>query len=257
MHARSWVTGAAATGAAALAIATFTTLLVAPPASSDVRASVPLSDAPPIDLSAADLVPADPGAGQPIPDATLPGAVLPDVLSDALLPHGTAPGTAAPTVIESRVSAAAREVAAKRAARASRQQAFAVFTLESAPATDMRGIEGSLYRGRFFSERSEDKRLCIVKRESEGFYDVVNPGGSYFGAYQVSRALARGVTYMMADEHKDLMGEGRAKQVLASLRESPMNTWSRYWQDAAFHTIMNWEGELSGASHWAGGRWHC
>lgn len=121
----------------------------------------------------------------------------------------------------------------------------------------MRGIEPSLYRGTFFNAKAEEKRLCIVKRESEGEYDVVNPGGNYFGAYQVSRALARGATFMMLPEHKKLMGTAKAKEVLSKLRSKPMNTWPRYWQDAAYHTVINWEGTLSGASHWAGGRWHC
>jgi len=138
-----------------------------------------------------------------------------------------------------------------------RQARFANFTLHSVDTKDMRGVEPSLYRGRYFNTTAEEKRLCIVKRESEGEYDVINPTGSYFGAYQVSRPLARGVTFMMLPEHKKLMGTAKAKEVLSTLRSKPMNTWPRYWQDAAFHTIINWEGTLSGASHWAGGRWHC
>ena len=147
--------------------------------------------------------------------------------------------------------------ASARAAIAARQAQFASFTLRSKATRDMRGIEKSLYRGKYFNATAEKRRLCIVERESEGHYDVVNPGGSYFGAYQVSRALARGATWMMLKEHKKLMGEKTAKQVLAKLRTKPMNTWPRYWQDAAFHTIINYNGTLSGASHWAGGRWHC
>lgn len=163
------------------------------------------------------------------------------------------------------VAQAGRQAAAERASRAFaarqamavRQAAFAHFTLHSPETKDLHGVEGSLYRGRYFRPVSEEKRLCIVKRESEGFYDVVNPGGNYFGAYQVSRDLAEGATYMMAKEHRALMGDATAKQVLAELRSTPMHEWPRYWQDAAFHTIMNWEGPLSGASHWAGGRWSC
>lgn len=151
----------------------------------------------------------------------------------------------------------ANRAASSRQALAARQARFAHFTLKSADTKDMRGVEPSLYRGKFFNATAEEKRLCIVKRESEGEYDVVNPSGSYFGAYQVSRPLARGVTFMMLPEHKKLMGTAKAKEVLSTLRTKPMNTWPRYWQDAAFHTIINWEGTLSGASHWAGGRWHC
>lgn len=149
-----------------------------------------------------------------------------------------------------------RAVSARQAVRA-RQARFTAFTLTSRKTRDMRGVERSLYRGKFYTQASEDKRLCVVRRESEGFYNVVNPGGNYFGAYQVSRSLARGATWMMLKEHKKLMGKKHAKRVLARLRSKPMNTWPRYWQDAAFHTVINWNGPLSGASHWAGGRWHC
>jgi hypothetical protein len=182
----------------------------------------------------------------------------------------TAPDTARPAswrdgVVQAVAPAAAATVrapqrpsrAAARAAIAARQAQFAAFTLRSKATRDMRGVEKSLYRGKYFNTTAEKRRLCIVERESEGHYDVVNPGGSYFGAYQVSRALARGATWMMLKEHKKLMGEKAAKQVLAKLRAKPMNTWPRYWQDAAFHTIINYNGTLSGAAHWAGGRWHC
>lgn len=147
--------------------------------------------------------------------------------------------------------------ASARQALAIQQARFAAFTMRSKQTRDMRGIEKSLYRGKYYNATSERKRLCVVERESEGFYDVVNPGGNYFGAYQVSRELARGATWMMLKEHKKLMGEKAAKKTLASLRAKPMNTWPRYWQDAAFHTVINWDHTLSGASHWAGGRWHC
>ena len=170
-----------------------------------------------------------------------------------------APSASASPAAADRAAAAARtsRAVSSRQALAARQARFAHFTLHSADTKDMRGVEPSLYRGRYFKAKAEERRLCIVKRESEGEYDVINPTGSYFGAYQVSRPLARGVTFMMLPEHKKLMGTAKAKKVLAQLRSTPMNTWPRYWQDAAFHTIINWEGTLSGASHWAGGRWHC
>lgn len=169
------------------------------------------------------------------------------------------PSASASPAAADRAAAAARtsRAASARQALAARQARFTHFTLNSADTKDMRGVEPSLYRGKYFNAKAEEKRLCIVKRESEGEYDVVNPSGSYFGAYQVSKPLARGVTFMMLPEHKKLMGTAKAKEVLAKLRSKPMNTWPRYWQDAAYHTIINWEGTLSGASHWAGGRWHC
>jgi hypothetical protein len=147
--------------------------------------------------------------------------------------------------------------ASARQALVAKQAKFTAFTLTSAATRDMRGVESSLYHGKYYTSASEAKRLCIVRRESEGHYDVVNPTGSYRGAYQVSAALARGATWMMLPEHRKLMGDAAAKRVLASLRGKPMNTWPRYWQDAAFHTIINYSSSLSGAKHWAGGRWHC
>lgn len=199
-----------------------------------------------------------------------------DRVAPAIVVSEPAPVAAAPmsavTPASSRESAASASVDAQatgtsprrpsravsaRQALAAQQARFATFTMRSKQTRDMRGIEKSLYRGKYFNATAERKRLCVVERESEGFYDVVNPGGNYFGAYQVSRELAQGATWMMLKEHKKLMGEKAAKKTLSSLRAKPMNTWPRYWQDAAFHTVINWEHTLSGASHWAGGRWHC
>lgn len=149
-----------------------------------------------------------------------------------------------------------RAVSARQALVA-KQSAFARFTVSSKATKDMRGVEPSLYRGKYYRSSLEAKRKCIADRESEGYYDVVNPSGAYRGAYQVSASLARGATWMMLKEHKQLMGEKTAKQTLAKLRAKPMNTWPRYWQDAAFHTVANWEHTGSGIAHWAGGRWHC
>ena len=163
---------------------------------------------------------------------------------------------ASATTVAPTLSRPSRQVSARQAMIA-RQAKFTSFTTSSKETKDMRGIEPSLYRGKFYNKTSEAKRLCVVERESEGHYDVVNPSGAYRGAYQVSASLARGATWMMLKEHKKLMGEKNAKRVLAKLRTKPMNTWPRYWQDAAFHTVINWDHTLSGAAHWAGGRWHC
>lgn len=149
-----------------------------------------------------------------------------------------------------------RAVSARQALVA-KQSAFARFTVSSKDTKDMRGVEPSLYRGKYYRSSLEAKRKCIADRESEGYYDVVNPSGAYRGAYQVSASLARGASWMMLKEHKKLMGEKAAKQTLAKMRAKPMNTWPRYWQDAAFHTVANWEHTGSGMAHWAGGRWHC
>lgn len=142
--------------------------------------------------------------------------------------------------------------------RAVQQATMLERTTASAATLDMRGIEPSLYQGEFFDPASEEVRKCIVKRESEGQYDVRGGGGNnYFGAYQMSDALGDGATHMMLKEHKRILGDKAAKELMAELRQTPVNQWPRYWQDAAFSTIYNWEGAGSGASHWAGGRWHC
>lgn len=130
------------------------------------------------------------------------------------------------------------------------------FTMKSAETLDMRGVEPSLYKGRYYRAAVEKKRQCVAKRESEGFYDVVSHSG-YYGAYQMSPSLAKGATWMMLKEHKKLLGEDVAKRVLSKLRATPINKWPRYWQDAAFSTVYNWEYTGSGAGHWRGGRWHC
>ena len=135
-------------------------------------------------------------------------------------------------------------------------QVMLKLTLTSSQTRDMRGVETSLYRGRYFKTAVETKRRCIAKRESEGHYDVVSHNG-YYGAYQMSPALARGATWMMLPEHKRILGEAVATRVLTNLRHTPLSKWTRYWQDAAFSTIFNWERTGSGASHWSGGRWHC
>lgn len=226
-----WVVSAARVGAGVLAAAVVTAIVVAPHALSD-SSEPPVSTAPPITQVSEDASMSVPMRGIDEGDRV------------AALRSG-----------QERATRASREVA--RSMRAARQASFAHFTLRSTATTDMRGVERSLYRGRYFHPRAEERRLCIVRRESEGHYDVINPGGNYFGAYQVSRPLARGVTFMLLREHRDLLGADRAKRILTDLRGTPMNEWPRYWQDAAFHTIMNWEGTMSGASHWAGGRWTC
>ena len=129
-------------------------------------------------------------------------------------------------------------------------------TLSSPQTRDMRGVEASMYRGRYFRASVESKRRCIAERESEGHYDVVSRSG-YHGAYQMSPQLARGATWMMMREHRQLLGADAARKVLTKLRATPLSRWPRYWQDAAFSTIHNWKGTGSGAAHWRGGRWHC
>lgn len=173
-------------------------------------------------------------------------AELPETTVASVVPQAVVAPQAVPT---------ARQIALQQ--QAIRQAQFAYFTTKSPQTRDLKGYEPSLYRGKYYRASVEKRRKCIVIRESEGRYTAVNPTRKYRGAYQVSPELARGATWMMLKEHKALMGEERAKRVLAELRAKPMNTWPRYWQDAAFSTIHNWKHTGDGAAHWAGGRWHC
>ena len=131
--------------------------------------------------------------------------------------------------------------------RARVRKAMLHFTTHSTATRDMRGVEPSLYRGRFFKASKESIRRCIVKRESEGQYDVRGGGGNrYFGAYQMSDALADGATHMMLKEHKKILGEKTARSLMKQLRQMPPNAWPRYWQDAAFSTVYNWKSQHAG-----------
>ena len=194
-----------------------------------------------------------------------PAAVAAETAPVAAVAAGAQPASWRGSVATTAVNAGSAATAPRRPSRAvsarqalvAQQARFATFTLKSKDTKDMRGVEPSLYRGKYYRSAIESKRKCIVDRESEGHYDVVNPSGAYRGAYQVSASLARGATWMMLKEHKQLMGKQAAKRTLATLRAKPMNTWPRYWQDAAFHTVANWEHTGSGIAHWAGGRWHC
>lgn len=121
---------------------------------------------------------------------------------------------------------------------------------------DMRGPLPSMYRGRYFRAAQEAFRRCVGQREGMWHYDVRGGGGgNYFGTYQFSRAFQHGIPFMMAKESK-ATGDGLANEA-ASLRHIPINRWSRYWQDRAFYTVLNFNGDWTGKHHWAGGRWAC
>lgn len=128
------------------------------------------------------------------------------------------------------------------------------FVTRSARVLDLRGVESSAYKGKFFRSSQEGKRKCVFQRESNANYTSTrrspSPTGGYFGGYQMSRGLAVGATWMMLPEHKRLLGTKAAKKVLAHLRSVPAHKWNRYWQDAAFYTVYNWQGSASGAKHW-------
>lgn len=119
------------------------------------------------------------------------------------------------------------------------------------------GVKESLYHGKFFRKHQERKRKCIVKRESNGHYFSTNRANGYFGAYQMSRPLAVGAAWMMRDELRKMFGHTVGTEISRVLRKTEPHRWHRFYQDMAFATVANWNGEGSGLRHWHGGRFAC
>lgn len=120
-------------------------------------------------------------------------------------------------------------------------------------AGDRRGAMVSLYQGKWYMPKREKVRRCIAKRESGANYRAVSAGGRYRGAYQMSRRLAVGASWMMQREVRRELGAEAEKLVIA-LRKKPTQQWNRYWQDRAFWTIWH---KGKGKSHWRGGGKNC
>jgi peptidoglycan hydrolase-like protein with peptidoglycan-binding domain len=118
----------------------------------------------------------------------------------------------------------------------------------------LRGVYASAYVGSYYDARYESKRRCIVSRESHGYYTVRSANGLYNGAYQMSASLGVGATKKMLASVSAEVGSSTAAALMAKLRLTTPNRWSRYWQDRAFWTIFN---HGAGASHWAGGYVNC
>ncbi len=120
-------------------------------------------------------------------------------------------------------------------------------------ARDTKGLMLSLYRGKWFVKKADDRRRCILKRESRADYKAVSVGGKYRGGYQMNRPLMRGAAWMMMKEVRKEMGpEGVA--IAKGLFTTKSHLWNRYWQDRAFWTIWA-KGE--GRSHWRSNVYNC
>lgn len=120
---------------------------------------------------------------------------------------------------------------------------------ESPQARDLKGIETSLYQGKHYNpKRWERFRLCVIHRESRGNYRAANRTSSARGAYQfLDRSWRQSLVWMLLPEHRKL---GLADEVKA-LRDKPIHHWNRYWQDAAFWTVIN--AKPGNWQHWRGG----
>ena len=112
------------------------------------------------------------------------------------------------------------------------------------------------YRGRFFRQSQLAFQRCILHRESRGHWFSTNRRAGYFGGFQMTPQLARGVTWMMLPELQATYGKRVGTQIAKRLRATEMHHWLPIFQQQAFSTILNWGGDWHGAKHW-GGRGRC
>ncbi len=171
-------------------------------------------------------------------------------LAEEAAPVPAAEPTAEPTVVDGDAAIPAGDEGNNPAADSavSRQVRIAAETAHavgSPKSNDRIGYEPSLYQGKWHMPKREKLRKCISKSESHHHYKA-GRGSYYRGAYQFSKSLARGVTWMMQSEVKKEMGEAGVSLV-KKLRKKPMNKWNRYWQDRAFWTIW---AKGKGKHHW-------
>ena len=124
-------------------------------------------------------------------------------------------------------------------------------------ATKETGAKPSAYTGKYFRAVDENYRKCIAQREGRHQYWVTGSNGMYVGTYQMTRPLARGAVWMMTKEWREKYGKKTARQMRITLHSTDPRKWSRAIWDQAFWTVLNWEGPLSGAHHWRGGRFSC
>lgn len=113
---------------------------------------------------------------------------------------------------------------------------------------DMHGYRHSLYTGKYFEAGREEYRLCVIQRESGGQYDL---SGSYQGAYQFGSFWHDSLLSKLDPEMRSTYGSAWTR-VKATLSGRSIHSWPRFFQDAAFWTVLN---HGAGASNWyyAGG----
>lgn len=113
------------------------------------------------------------------------------------------------------------------------------------------------YRGKFWRASQAAWTRCVLRRETNLHWHSTDRANGYFGAFQFSQPLTVGATWMMTPELKAMYGPKIGRQIARALRATEMHRWLPYWQHMALLTVLNWTHPYSGASHWAGGRWHC
>lgn len=124
---------------------------------------------------------------------------------------------------------------------------------KSKDAKDMKGFKPSLYRGKWYTPKSERMRKCIMDRESSFSYHAANPISSARGAYQfLDNNWRGGLVHMFIAESKKTK-DGLVDEA-KKLRGKPIHKWSRYWQDRAFFTAWRYG---DGKHHWYHGSIRC
>lgn len=113
------------------------------------------------------------------------------------------------------------------------------------------------YRGKFWRPAQADFTRCVLDRESNAHWFSTNRANGYFGAFQFNAALAVGASWMMRAELREMYGFKVGTLVSQQLRATEMHRWVPFYQQMAFATVLNWDGDGSGIHHWDGGRWHC
>jgi hypothetical protein len=113
------------------------------------------------------------------------------------------------------------------------------------------------YRGKYWRAEQADFTRCVLERESNGHWYSTNRANGYFGAFQFNKALAEGASWMMRDELRQMYGHKVGTLVSRQLRATEMHRWVPLFQQMAFATVLNWQGDYSGVQHWNGGRWTC
>ena len=104
------------------------------------------------------------------------------------------------------------------------------------------GYAESSYQGKWYHQKWEKVRKCIMYHESRYNYKAANKTSSARGAYQfLDRSWRDGLVWMMLDEG------GNVKEI-KHLRDIPINKWNRYYQDRAFFTA--WQ-HGDGKKHWS------
>jgi hypothetical protein len=120
-----------------------------------------------------------------------------------------------------------------------------LLTPAALPTDGIREVRESTYTGKHYSAQWERWRTCVVARESRDNPRAANRSSSARGLYQfLDNAWRTSLTHMLMPEHRD------ERATVKALRAKPIHHWPRYWQDAAFWTVLR---HGKGAHHWAYG----